>query len=162
MQESAEQSMGIKYSVLLTSNSSPRHNFSRFFCSVGCNLFHSTYSANTTSFLTAIHWPGFYLTWALLIWPIHFLLPTPRATALSNDIMETLFQNFVPWLATLTALYVGWRLWAFTISPALHPNDPKPLPYPLPCKASFLANIQVHPTNMQKQSSAMLLPCQMM
>ncbi|KAG8162984.1 hypothetical protein KVR01_007462 [Diaporthe batatas] len=41
-------------------------------------------------------------------------------------------QGFVPLIATIAALYVGWRLWAFTISPALHPDAPKPLPYKFP------------------------------
>ncbi|KAL8941935.1 MAG: hypothetical protein Q9216_001963 [Gyalolechia sp. 2 TL-2023] len=34
--------------------------------------------------------------------------------------------------AVVVLLYLSWRLWAFTISPYLHPNDPKPLPYWIP------------------------------
>lgn len=52
---------------------------------------------------------------------------------------------FLPWLATLTVLYVGWRLWAFTIAPAfLRPNDPKPLPYALPCKLTWAFSLQIY------------------
>ena len=34
-----------------------------------------------------------------------------------------------------------WRLWAFTIRPALYPNAPKPLPYWIPGKLLFLLPI---------------------
>lgn len=26
-----------------------------------------------------------------------------------------------------------WRFWRFTVSPKIHPNDPKELPYWIPC-----------------------------
>lgn len=32
------------------------------------------------------------------------------------------------------ALYMLWYIWRFNIAPALNPNDPKPLPYLVPCK----------------------------
>lgn len=30
---------------------------------------------------------------------------------------------------------LAWRLWAFTIRPVWHPNEPKELPYWIPCKS---------------------------
>jgi hypothetical protein len=37
--------------------------------------------------------------------------------------------------AVFTALSVllSWRLWRFTIRPRLHPDEPKELPYWIPC-----------------------------
>lgn len=35
-------------------------------------------------------------------------------------------------LSLLLCLLV-WRLWRFTVLPMLHPNDPKELPYWMPC-----------------------------
>ena len=36
-------------------------------------------------------------------------------------------------IASATVL-VSWRLWAFTIVPALYPHEPKEVPYWIPCK----------------------------
>ncbi|KAJ0107551.1 hypothetical protein J7T55_007741 [Diaporthe amygdali] len=41
-------------------------------------------------------------------------------------------QRSVPTIVTISALYLSWRLWRFSISPALHPNQPRPLPYLVP------------------------------
>lgn len=32
----------------------------------------------------------------------------------------------------LTFLYIGWRLWRFTVFPILHPDEPRQLPYLIP------------------------------
>lgn len=34
----------------------------------------------------------------------------------------------------LPLLYMTWRLWMFTVKPWLWPDDPKDLPYWIPCK----------------------------
>lgn len=44
-----------------------------------------------------------------------------------------------PWWVPLIvlvplALLLLWRLWMFTILPILRPNDPKELPYWIPCE----------------------------
>lgn len=49
----------------------------------------------------------------------------------SHNLMNTL-------LLALTALYVCWRLWKFTIQPYLRPEAPKELPYWIPCKFKLL------------------------
>ena len=36
----------------------------------------------------------------------------------------------------LLSLYVGWRLWKFSLKPWLYPDNPLELPYPIPCKRS--------------------------
>lgn len=35
------------------------------------------------------------------------------------------------------AILLLWRLWAFTVLPALYPDDPKELPYWMPGKLNF-------------------------
>ena len=35
---------------------------------------------------------------------------------------------------TLTVVLLLWRFWTFTILPALHPNEPKEVPYWIPCE----------------------------
>ena len=30
-------------------------------------------------------------------------------------------------------VYLLWRLWEFTIKPLLHPDEPRELPYTIPC-----------------------------
>jgi len=32
-----------------------------------------------------------------------------------------------------TVSYLFWRLWEFTIKPSLHPDEPRELPYLIPC-----------------------------
>jgi hypothetical protein len=36
-------------------------------------------------------------------------------------------------LFTALSLLLSWRLWRFTIRPRLHPQEPKELPYWIPC-----------------------------
>lgn len=43
-------------------------------------------------------------------------------------------QSLVPTITTAAVLWAAWRLWRFTIEPALNPDAPKPLPYLVPCK----------------------------
>jgi hypothetical protein len=38
----------------------------------------------------------------------------------------------------LTFLYVGWRLWRFTIFPFLYPEEPRQLPYLIPYVGAFI------------------------
>ena len=35
-------------------------------------------------------------------------------------------------LTVLAVLYLAWRTWEFTLSPALHPHEPRKLPYWVP------------------------------
>lgn len=59
--------------------------------------------------------------------------------SLWSDLLS--FYNGLQWtsfiaivlLASFASLLV-WRLWRFTISPMLHPNDAKELPYWIPCR----------------------------
>lgn len=43
-------------------------------------------------------------------------------------------------LLVLTALFMSWRLWKFTIQPYLRPEAPKELPYWIPCKFNYWSN----------------------
>lgn len=43
-------------------------------------------------------------------------------------------RNSVPIIVTVFVLYLSWRIWRFSISPALNPSRPRPLPYLVPCK----------------------------
>lgn len=45
-----------------------------------------------------------------------------------NSITLTFACGAVAWLI--------WRVWAFTILPALRPNEPKQVPYWIPCEQS--------------------------
>ena len=47
-------------------------------------------------------------------------------------------QNLIPYIATTAALWVAWRVWRFTIAPALNPDSPKPLPYLVPGESQTL------------------------
>ena len=40
------------------------------------------------------------------------------------------------------ALLLFWRVWTFILKPALHPDEPKELPYWIPCKWSTPASIR--------------------
>jgi hypothetical protein len=40
---------------------------------------------------------------------------------------------------TSACVLVLWRIWRFTILPSYHPNDPKELPYWIPCKLTPLS-----------------------
>lgn len=49
--------------------------------------------------------------------------------------------------ACLTLLWCGWRLWRFTIFPALYPEEPRQLPYLIPYVGESSRNfsLSVHP-----------------
>lgn len=54
-----------------------------------------------------------------------------------TDIIESLssrLYHFVPAFIAIASLWLGWRLWAFTLWPARYPEAPKPLPYLVPGK----------------------------
>lgn len=51
------------------------------------------------------------------------------------DLLPEGMRNCMPVVATVSVLYLTWRLWRFSISPALNPGRPRPLPYLVPCKA---------------------------
>lgn len=38
----------------------------------------------------------------------------------------------------LALLWVLWRLWTFTILPAFRPDEPKQVPYLIPCESTAL------------------------
>ena len=42
--------------------------------------------------------------------------------------------GLIPAALTGSALWVAWWIWKFTLSPAIHPNAPRQLPYWVPCK----------------------------
>lgn len=43
-------------------------------------------------------------------------------------------------IAVISAcVLVLWRIWRFTVLPSYYPNDPKELPYWIPCRLSTLA-----------------------
>lgn len=39
-------------------------------------------------------------------------------------------------LMALTVVWAVWRCWRFTVYPMLHPDEPKELPYLIPCRCS--------------------------
>ena len=45
--------------------------------------------------------------------------------------------GFVLFLLTLFLVWTFWRVWKFTIYPLLHREEPKFLPYCIPCKLLF-------------------------
>ncbi|ROV93123.1 hypothetical protein VSDG_07346 [Cytospora chrysosperma] len=55
-------------------------------------------------------------------------------------------QGCVPYFVAATVLYPSWRLWRFTIEPALNPTAPKPFPYLLP----FLGHVVPMSNNSSK------------
>ena len=64
------------------------------------------------------------------------LLETYRALSEHLDTLLYLltYSVLTQVLAFTSASFLVWRLWTFTIRPALHPSAPKPLPYWIPCK----------------------------
>ena len=42
-------------------------------------------------------------------------------------------------LCILSTCLLLWRIWAFTVLPALQPDEPKELPYWVPCKPGEMA-----------------------
>ena len=69
---------------------------------------------------------------------------TIMAAGIINDFMPTLgaalkqaqqtSYGLIPAALTGSALWVAWWIWKFTLSPAIHPNAPRQLPYRIPCK----------------------------
>jgi len=55
-------------------------------------------------------------------------------TASSQAILADVPTAWLVAIAAVFSLFV-WRLWRFTISPLLHPDDPKELPYWIPSKS---------------------------
>lgn len=55
-------------------------------------------------------------------------------------------QGCMPYFVAATVLYLSWRLWRFTIEPALNPTAPKPFPYLLP----FLGHVVPMSNNSSK------------
>ena len=45
------------------------------------------------------------------------------------------YTNMLCALFAVIVLYYLWRLWTFTIDPSLHHNEPRPLPYWIPCES---------------------------
>ena len=39
-------------------------------------------------------------------------------------------------VVALGILWAFWRIWSFTILPLLHPDEPKEIPYLIPCRLS--------------------------
>ena len=66
------------------------------------------------------------------------------AVGIINDFMLTLgaalkqaqhtSHGLIPAALTGSALWVAWWVWKFALSPAIHPNAPRQLPYWVPCK----------------------------
>lgn len=56
------------------------------------------------------------------------------AVADSIESLSASLHHLVPAFTAVASLWLGWRLWAFTLWPALHPEAPKPLPYLVPSK----------------------------
>ncbi len=65
-------------------------------------------------------------------------------------------QEHAPLIGALTAAVLAlviWRLWRFTITPALYPDDPKELPYWIPSEYNeepLLLECQPENTNSQQ------------
>lgn len=69
---------------------------------------------------------------------------TIMAVGIINDFMLTLgaalkqaqhtSYGLIPAALTGSALWVAWWIWKFALSPAIHPNAPRQLPYWVPCK----------------------------
>ena len=47
---------------------------------------------------------------------------------------QTIWPAAACLLALVSCVLFTWRVWSFTVRPWLHPNDPKELPYWVPCK----------------------------
>ena len=56
----------------------------------------------------------------------------------------------------LLVAWQAWRYWAFQIKPARRPEDPKKLPYWIPCEYFILAGLVFSPAN---NGIAVLGPC---
>lgn len=54
--------------------------------------------------------------------------------SLENAVIRPKLENLLP--LTCLALWLGWRIWRFTILPLIYPKEPKELPYWIPSKRS--------------------------
>lgn len=43
---------------------------------------------------------------------------------------------------TVSAIWIFWRIWRFTILPLFRPNEPVELPYWIPCKAPYAKMVE--------------------
>lgn len=58
-----------------------------------------------------------------------------KLLALQNEMFQIVYMPWLLWTLVGSSLCVlVWRLWTFTIRPYLRPQDPKELPYWIPCK----------------------------
>lgn len=69
------------------------------------------------------------------------LLPPKMALVEFASTLPTDMRDSVPIIATVSILYLSWRIWRFSISPALSPSRPKPLPNLVPCKQRPMAAV---------------------
>ena len=58
---------------------------------------------------------------------------------LITSIMQ--FTPFNVFSLGVLGLWFAWRFWRFTVQPRFHPQEPKELPYAIPCKFLALCNI---------------------
>lgn len=59
--------------------------------------------------------------------------PLQNLVSIAQEMNEKTLYLF--WaLCTISAILLLWRLWVFTVLPALRPDEPKELPYWIPCK----------------------------
>lgn len=67
-----------------------------------------------------------------------------------DRILEYNVSYKVQSLIVVIVAWVSWYLWRFNISPALHPREPKQLPYWIPCKSML---------NPKARMRDLILPC---
>lgn len=56
----------------------------------------------------------------------------------TNALYESLegYANIILGLLFLLAAQTSWRVWKFSIAPSMYPDEPKELPYRIPCMPS--------------------------
>jgi hypothetical protein len=57
------------------------------------------------------------------------------APAIAYFLQEFRGNLGLSFIAVASVIWIAWRLWRFTILPVLKPNEPKELPYWIPCKS---------------------------
>ena len=57
-----------------------------------------------------------------------------RLAGFSSDSAAGIAPLLVSIVTSVGASLLLWRLWRFTIAPSYRPNEPKQLPYWIPCK----------------------------
>lgn len=63
----------------------------------------------------------------------HSAFDSLSARTVDSWILKTLFIAGVAILA-IGVLLLSWRLWTFTILPTLRPDEPREIPYWIPCQ----------------------------